>query len=95
MKLGVRWPEILATHTGSKELDGKTFVLTGRLSTLSRDEAGDLIRERGGAVSGSVSKKTDYVVVGEDAGSKLKKAVELGVKILDEDEFLKLIGRKR
>ena len=95
MKIGVRWPEILATHAGGKELDGKTFVLTGRLSTLSRDEAGDLIRERGGTVSGSVSKKTDYAVVGEDAGTKLKKATELGIKILDEDEFLKLIGRKR
>jgi DNA ligase (NAD+) len=88
----VRWPEILATDTGGKDLDGKTFVLTGRLSTLSRDEAGDLIRERGGTVSGSVSKKTDYAVVGEDAGTKLAKATELGIKILDEDEFLKLIG---
>jgi DNA ligase (NAD+) len=62
---------------------------------LTRDEAGDLIRERGGSVSGSVSKKTDFVVVGEDAGSKLKKATELGIRLLDEDEFLKLVGRKR
>ena len=69
-------------------------MLTGRLSALSRDEAGDLVRERGGAVSGSVSKKTDYVVVGEDAGTKLRKATELGVKILGEDEFLSLVGRK-
>ena len=95
IKLGVHWPEILATHSGRKELDGKTLVLTGRLSTLSRDEAGDLVRERGGTVSGSVSKKTDFVIAGEDAGSKLKKATELGITILDEDQFLKLIGRKR
>ena len=70
-------------------------MLTGKLSSLSRDEAGDLIRATGGTVSGSVSKKTDFVVVGEDAGSKLKKATELGVKILDEDQFLELVGRKR
>ena len=95
IKLGVRWPEILAMHTGGKELDGKSFVLTGRLSTLSRDDAGDLVRERGGTVSGSVSKKTDFVIAGEDAGSKLKKATELGITILDEDQFLKLIGRNR
>ena len=95
IELGVHWPEISAARSGGKEFDGKTFVLTGRLSSLSRDEAGDLIREQGGAVSGSVSKKTDYVVVGDEAGSKLKKATELGVKIIDEDEFLKLIGCKR
>jgi DNA ligase (NAD+) len=93
--LGVRWPEIPAARPGRHELGGKTFVLTGKLASLSRDEAGDLIREMGGSVSGSVSKKTDFVVVGEDAGSKLKKATELGVRLLDEDEFLKLIGRKR
>jgi DNA ligase (NAD+) len=75
-------------------LEGQTFVLTGRLSSLSRDEAGDLIRSLGGTVSGSVSRKTDVVVVGEDAGSKLKKASELGIKILDEEGFLRLVGRK-
>ena len=62
---------------------------------MSRDEAGDSSATLGGTVSGSVSKKTDFVVVGEDAGSKLKKATELGLRILDEDEFLKLAGRKR
>ena len=61
---------------------------------MSRDEAGDIIREMGGTVSGSVSKKTDFVVVGEDAGTKLRKATELGLRVLDEDEFLKLAGRK-
>jgi DNA ligase (NAD+) len=84
-----------ADRAGSREFEGKTFVLTGRLSSLSRDDAGDLIRARGGSVSGSVSKKTDFVVVGEDAGSKLKKATELGLQTLDEDQFLALVGRKR
>jgi DNA ligase (NAD+) len=71
----------------------KTVVLTGSLSALTRDEAKAEIERRGGRVSGSVSKKTDLVVAGEDAGSKLVKAKELGVKVVDEAEFLKLIGR--
>ena len=95
IKLGVRWPEIQASKVRSKEFDGKTFVLTGKLASMSRDEAGDLVRDLGGTVAGSVSKKTDFVVVGEDAGSKLKKATELGIRILDEDEFLKLVRHKR
>lgn len=95
VRLGLHWPEIGVTKPRSKELADKTFVLTGKLSSMSRDEAGDLIREKGGTVSGSVSKKTDYVVAGEDAGSKLRKATELGIAILGEDEFLKLIGRER
>jgi DNA ligase (NAD+) len=69
---------------------GKTFVLTGTLPTLKREEAAAKIEALGGKVAGSVSKKTDYVVVGEDAGSKLEKARQLGIKILDEKEFLKL-----
>jgi DNA ligase (NAD+) len=95
LKLGVHWPELPAEDSGSRDFDGKTFVLTGKLSSLSRDEAGDLIRSRGGTVSGSVSRKTDFVVVGEDAGSKLNKAVELGLKTLDEDAFLALVARTR
>lgn len=95
VRLGVHWPAVRAAIPGSKKLEGKTFVLTGRLSSMSRDEAGDLVRECGGSVSGSVSKKTDYVVAGEDAGSKLRRATELGVEILDEDAFLALVGRKR
>ena len=70
---------------------GKTFVLTGTLPTLGRDEARDLIEKAGGKVSGSVSKKTDYVVAGEEAGSKLAKAQELGVPVLDEDGLRKLL----
>ena len=95
MELGVRWPETAAATSKGGAFEGKTFVLTGRLASLSRDEAGDLIRAAGGTVSGSVSKKTDFVVAGDEAGSKLKKANELGLKILEEDEFLKLLGRRR
>ncbi len=72
---------------------GKTFVLTGTLPTLSREDASELIREAGGNVSGSVSKKTDFVLAGENAGSKLDKARESGVRQITEGEFLKMINR--
>jgi DNA ligase (NAD+) len=75
-----------------KLLAGKTFVLTGTLPTLSRDDASALIREAGGNVSGSVSKNTSYVLAGAEAGSKLEKARQLAVPILSEEEFLKMIG---
>ena len=65
-------------------LAGKIFVLTGALPTLSRDEAKDLLEARGAKVAGSVSKKTDYVVAGSEAGSKLAKAESLGIPVLDE-----------
>jgi DNA ligase (NAD+) len=71
---------------------GKTFVLTGTLPTLKREEAAAKIESLGGKVSGSVSQKTDFVVAGEEAGSKLDKAQKLGVKIIDEKEFLKMCG---
>lgn len=80
------------TQRESDELAGLTFVLTGTMEQMTRDEAGDEIRARGGSVTSSVSKKTDYVVAGEKAGSKLKKAQDLGVKVLDETSFLKLLG---
>ena len=70
---------------------GMTFVLTGTLPTMSRDEASELIRQRGGKVSGSVSKKTTYVVAGEAAGSKLTKAQTLGVTVIDEATLLNMI----
>ena len=73
------------------KLSNKTFVLTGELSNFTRDGAKDMIRKRGGDISSSVSKKTDYVVAGENPGSKFDKAKELGVKIIDESEFKKLI----
>jgi DNA ligase (NAD+) len=72
---------------------GKTFVLTGTLPTLKRSEAADAIKQAGGKVSGSVSKKTDYVVAGEEAGSKLESAQALGVAVLDEAGLLALLGR--
>jgi DNA ligase (NAD+) len=75
-------------------LAGKTFVLTGTLPTLSRDAASALIRNAGGTVTGSVSKNTDYLVAGEEAGSKLEKARSLGVKTLTENELLDLLNLK-
>ena len=72
--------------------EGKVFVLTGSLEKYSRDEASQVIEKLGGKTSSSVSKKTDYVLAGEDAGSKLKKAQELGVKIITEIEFDKMIN---
>ena len=69
---------------------GKTFVLTGTLPTMTREEATAKIESLGGKVTGSVSKKTDFVLAGAEAGSKLEKAQQLGIKILDEAEFLKM-----
>jgi DNA ligase (NAD+) len=74
------------------KLAGKTFVLTGTLARYTRDEAKKLIEDAGGRVSGSVSKKTDYVIAGSDAGSKLDKAKELGVRVLEEKEMEELLG---
>jgi DNA ligase (NAD+) len=74
------------------KLAGKTFVLTGTLLNYTRDEAKKLIEDAGGRVSGSVSKKTDYVIAGSDAGSKLDKAKELGVAVIEEKEMEKLVG---
>ena len=70
---------------------GKTFVLTGALTMFTRDAATEMIEKFGGKASGSVSKKTSYVVVGENAGSKERKARELGIPILSEEEFLKMM----
>ena len=70
---------------------GKTFVLTGTLPTMTRNEASDLIKSYGGKTSGSVSKKTDFVLAGEDAGSKLTKANELGIRVISEEEFLLMV----
>ncbi len=77
---------------GSNELEGLVFVLTGSLETMTREEGGDKIRARGGKVSSSVSKNTSYLVAGESAGSKLAKAEGLGVTILNEEQFIALLG---
>jgi DNA ligase (NAD+) len=90
---GVRMRQEKAPATaGGLTLAGKQFVLTGTLSSLTRDEAEGLIKQRGGRVASSVSKKTNYLVVGQDPGSKYDKAVSLSVPILDEDAFRRLAG---
>ena len=87
---GIRWPA--AAPAGAKGAQsGKTFVLTGTLASMTRDAAAEAIAQRGGTVAGSVSKKTDYVVAGAEAGSKLKRAEQLGIPVLDEAAFRKLL----
>ena len=88
---GVHWLETEGMQQSSGILAGKTLVLTGSLPTLTRDDAKAKIEAEGGKVTGSVSKKTDYVVAGEEAGSKLAKAQELGVTVLDEAGLLALL----
>ena len=80
------------TSEGNLPLSGKTFVITGTLPTLKRDEAKELIQKAGGKVTNSVSSKTDYLVVGEDAGSKLEKAQALGIAQLDEAQLLEMLN---
>jgi DNA ligase (NAD+) len=92
-KAGVH-PTAEKREVKSQKLAGKSFVFTGGLANRSREEAGELVLQHGGKVSGSVSKKTDYLVVGTEPGSKYEKAKELGVTILTEGEFEKLIGLK-
>jgi len=91
---GVTWDEHESPADNElKPMAGKTFVLTGSLPTLARDDASALIEAAGGKVAGSVSKKTDFVVAGAEAGSKLEKAQSLGIAILDQDGLLALLGR--
>jgi len=92
-KAGVR-PTAEKREVKSDKFAGKSFVFTGGLANRTREEAGAIVQQHGGKVSGSVSKKTDYVVVGTDPGSKYEKAKELGVTILSESEFEKLVGLK-
>ncbi len=88
---GVHWDESTPGQAGPKPLAGKTFVITGTLPTLSRDEAKDMLEAAGAKVAGSVSKKTSYVLAGTEAGSKLDKAQELGVPVIDEAQMLHML----
>ncbi len=88
---GIHWPEVASTALKPRPLLGKTFVLTGTLPTLTRDQAAAMIEAAGGKVTGSVSKKTSYVVAGSEAGSKLIKAQELGITVLDEEQLVLLL----
>ena len=87
----LRMPERVASKNAA--FAGKTFVLTGSLSSMTRDEAKEAIRNLGGNIAESVSKQTDFVVVGEEPGSKLKKAKALGIKIVSEKELSAMFGR--
>lgn len=90
---GVQWDNKPSNSSFSlSRIMGKTFVLTGTLTSLKREEAKKRIEELGGKISGSVSKKTDYLIVGDNAGSKLNDATQLGIKIFDEDQFIKLLN---
>ncbi|OAB41798.1 NAD-dependent DNA ligase LigA [Paenibacillus antarcticus] len=90
-KAGVNTKSKVSDKSKDDRFTGKTFVITGTLPNLKRDEAARLIQMHGGKVSGSVSKKTSFVLAGEEAGSKLTKAEDLGVKIIDEEEFNKMV----
>jgi DNA ligase (NAD+) len=89
----VHWVEGMQRRRDNLPLAGRTFVLTGTLPNLTRDEAKSRIEQMGGKVTGSVSKKTDYVIVGAEPGSKYDKALELGVAVLDEEGLLELLAR--
>lgn len=91
-RAGVKLDSLRAPRAEVAAIAGKTFVLTGTFPTLNRNAASDRIKQAGGKVSGSVSKKTDYVVAGEEAGSKLEKATSLGVTVIDEAELLRLLA---
>jgi DNA ligase (NAD+) len=90
-QLGVNWPTAERAPADGDALAGKSFVVTGTLASMTRDEAKRRIRAQGGNVTGSVSKKTDYVVVGTEPGSKATKARELGIEILDEAELMQIL----
>jgi DNA ligase (NAD+) len=91
-KAGVHWPAVKGSVSSDSKVSGKIMVITGTLASMKRDELKEKLQELGAKVTGSVSKNTDYVVVGDDPGSKFDKAQKLGIKILDEKEVLKLIG---
>jgi DNA ligase (NAD+) len=91
---GVNFEKTDEQEEGSEVLSGLTFVITGTLPSMSRPQMEEIVKKHGGKVSGSVSKNTDYLIVGENAGSKLTKAQQLGIKILSEEELLKMLESK-
>jgi DNA ligase (NAD+) len=93
-KAGVNFsePDVKSNNAENQFLEGKTFVFSGALSSYSRESAAALVESRGGKVSSSVSKNTDYLVVGEDPGSKLTKAGSLGVEVVSEEQFKRMLG---
>ncbi|SCZ49313.1 NAD-dependent DNA ligase LigA [Thiohalomonas denitrificans] len=91
LRFGVRWEKSAVVPVGERPLEGKTFVLTGTLPSLTREEAKERLQAQGAKVTGSVSRNSDYVVAGENAGSKLEKAEQLGIEVLDEQAMLKLL----
>jgi DNA ligase (NAD+) len=92
---GVRWKDLDVQRAAALPLAGLTFVITGTLSGRQREQAEDALRELGAKVSGSVSKKTSFLVVGADAGSKLAKAQSLGVPVLDEAALERILDTKQ
>jgi len=91
LELGVHWPEVPVADRSDLDLSGQTWVLTGTLESMSRDEAAERLRALGAKVSSSVSAKTSVVVAGPGAGSKLAKATELGIQVMDEQALLELL----
>ena len=93
LALGIHWPKVEKKKVNKEHpLFAKTVVLTGTLNTMGREEAKAKLLTAGAKVSGSVSAKTDYVIAGAEAGSKLDKANDLGVTVLDEEQFIKLLA---
>lgn len=95
LNMGTPLPNVEETNSTAGVLTGKTVVVTGTLSQMSREEAKQLVRDHGGKAAGSVSKKTDFVVAGEKAGSKLMKAQDLGIEVISEEQFVERLGRTK
>ena len=92
IEFGVKWDDQAQNVTNDQKLNQQTFVVTGTLENFSRDEIKELIENNGGKVSGSVSKKTSYVIIGDNPGSKADKAAELGIKIINEEQLMELLN---
>lgn len=90
---GIHWDDVEIKEVSENPLKGKTVVLTGTLTQMTRNDAKALLQQLGSKVTGSISAKTDYLIAGDNAGSKLNKALELNVKILTEDEFLLIVQK--